>query len=176
MRKTPATPAPMNIPERDGLTDAVQALGQEVQVLREVLDELREEYSWVTRNGHQVQTIEYVVVHQMARDPCAKDWEDRLKVEHFQFTPKASATAGLDALNDIVARFEGICNGIAEAQLEVVLMALDGVREQIITAMRTPSRQGTATMLPNADTIPDDPHVASQEIPKVVEPPPGHLF
>lgn len=71
---TKAPSAPAQSTEADPLHESVDRLAVEIRLLREVMDEMREDVSWVTRNGLPHQPIEQVVVKQMARDPCAKDW------------------------------------------------------------------------------------------------------
>jgi hypothetical protein len=57
-------------------------LKDEVRVLRDILDEIRDELQWVTRNGVPVQVSHPVspVLRQMALDPMAKDWGERLHI------------------------------------------------------------------------------------------------
>ncbi len=162
--------------EADPLHESVDRLAMEIRLLREVMDELREQYSWITRNGLPVQPVEHFVLKQMARNPCAKDWGKRLKVVRWTETPKSSAANDLDAISDFAQHFESIVHGIAEAQLEVLLVALDGVREQILAAIQKPSREARAQLPPNPLATSDGDPVTSASPPPSDAPEPGHLF
>lgn len=164
-RATPATPA---APET--LLDSVDRLTAEVRLLRQILDELREDFSWVTRNGLPVQPVEHVVVQQMARDPCAKDWGKRLVIQRNVYptdaipeptgteVPKNGSTPGLDTAS--------------QEQLYSVVTALDRVREQLAKAVAVPQEflnSGTATMVAVSQPV-----LAKQG--RQETPPPGCLF
>ncbi len=64
------------------LQDSVESLSQEVQVLRNILDEIREDLSWALRNGHPIpkNNTQHSVLKKMGLDPCAEDWQDRLEI------------------------------------------------------------------------------------------------
>lgn len=66
----------------DELADRVVELTQQVEVLRNVLDEIRDLVSWITKNGIPIVPAHshWGVVKQMALDPCAPDWGDRLVI------------------------------------------------------------------------------------------------
>lgn len=57
-------------------------LKDQVKVLTDILDEIREEISWVTRNGLPMRTPLPVspVLKRMALDPMAVDWGERLQM------------------------------------------------------------------------------------------------
>lgn len=68
------------------LRDEVTDLKNQVRVLSDILDEIREELQWVTRNGLPVQVKEPLspvpVLKRMAADPCAPDWAERLVIDY----------------------------------------------------------------------------------------------
>lgn len=66
------------------LRDEVTDLKNQVRVLSDILDEIREELQWVTRNGLPIrEPLPAVpVLKRMALDPCAEDWGERLVVEY----------------------------------------------------------------------------------------------
>ena len=75
--------------ERSETPDGVDALRREVgdlkeriQVLTDVLDEVRDELQWLARNGLPPtdDRPDRFVVKQMAADPCARDWGERLVI------------------------------------------------------------------------------------------------
>src|SRR5436190_1829985 len=71
-----ARSAPATCPGADPLAESIDRLAAELRILRETIDEIREDFSWVTRNGMPVQPIEHVIVKRMALDPCAADWKE----------------------------------------------------------------------------------------------------
>lgn len=174
MAKRNAPPAPPDEP--DALSLAVDRLAQELTCLRQVLEEVREDFSWVTRNGVPVQPIEHVHVRKMAVDPCADDWGERLEIESSTFGGKGSASP-LDsvALDQIADDLKTTFEAVAQGQLEIVLSALDGVRGEILTTLKRRSgvtagesvRAAKPSSTPPYSPTPDD---AS------AEPPPGRLF
>ena len=64
------------------LRDAVVELKDHIRVLINVIDEVRDELQWLTRNGlPSVEPLPTVpVLKQMAADPCAGDWSERLVI------------------------------------------------------------------------------------------------
>jgi hypothetical protein len=104
------------------------------------MDNIREDFSWVTRNGLPVQPIEHVHVKRMARDPCAGDWAEQLEIERSDIQQCASAssldTVALDRMADYLA---ATVEALAQGQLDIVLEAIEGVRNQLLTAVRKDS-------------------------------------
>ena len=62
------------------LTDAVNRLADEVRVVRDVLDETREDLGWLTRNGIPGRHGEHRQIVRMARDPLASNANELLEV------------------------------------------------------------------------------------------------
>ena len=174
--------APAAAPESDPLALAVDRLTAELAVLRQVIDEIREDFSWVTRNGLPVRPIEHVHVKRMALDPCAEDWGERLEIERSTYHPRGSASPlDSDTLDHVVEDLTSTFEAAAQGQLEVVLTALDGVRAEIVGALRhrhavsaTDSSEPTSSTssVPSSSSSSPSPSV---EIP-TPKPPPGRLF
>ena len=59
------------------LANAVEDLNQEVRVLREAIDELRETLQWVCQNKGAEQT--YSVLKSFPLDLSADDWHERVR-------------------------------------------------------------------------------------------------
>src|SRR5258708_6337135 len=78
-------------PESDPLVLAIDGLTTELAALRDVIDDIREDLSWVTRNGLPVRPVEHVHVKRMALDPCASDWRERLEIERSNYPVNGSA-------------------------------------------------------------------------------------
>lgn len=192
MAKKSAPTAPP-APELDPLALAVDRLTGELAMLRQVLDEIREDFSWLTRNGLPVQPIEHVHVKRMALDPCADDWGERLEIERSTYHPRGAASPlDSDSLDHIADDLKVTMEAVAQGQLEIVLTALDGVRAEILTVLRrrrsdpagesavaagssspsSSSSRSPSSSLPSSDSSSSSPP-ADDSTPK---PPPGRLF
>lgn len=142
----------------DPLSDSVCRLIGEVRCLREVLDEIREDLSWVTRNGLPAQTVEHIHVKRMARNVTAVEWNDRLVVERTMLNPSIRLS-GLDSidLDEITEEFRVAVETLAQGQIEPVLNALDEVRQRLIESMQRHSHhQGSEAEEPS-DSTPTSP-------------------
>jgi cell division septum initiation protein DivIVA len=53
---------------REEIVASIEALTEEVEVLRDAIDELREELQWAVRNERPLR------ITSMSADPCAKDF------------------------------------------------------------------------------------------------------
>jgi hypothetical protein len=145
----------------DALTGAVERLCDELRILREVMDDIREDFSWVTRNGLPVQPIEHVHVKRMALDPCASDWRERLEIERSTCPANGSASPlDVEMLDRIAETLTTTVEAVAQGQLEAVVNALDVVRNEILSA------------LDHEEGEPHDPPaVAASSLPSVQPPP-----
>lgn len=66
----------------ENLRQEIADLRDHIRVLTDVLDEIRDELHWVTRNGlPRGEPPPSLVLKQMAADPCAPDWGERLVIE-----------------------------------------------------------------------------------------------
>jgi hypothetical protein len=171
--------APAETP--DALASAVDRLATEMAALRQVIDEVREDFSWLTRNGLPVQPIEHVHVTRMALDPCADDWGERLEIERSVYHPRPSASPlDSDALDRIVEDLKVTFEAAAQGQLEVVLTALDGVRGEIVGLLRR--RRGdpvepVGPVAPPQSALPETPTAPAPPAEDPARrPPPGRLF
>ena len=136
-RSTAAEPRRAEHIER--LTDAVNHLADEVRVARDVMDEIREDLGWVTRNGIPGRNGEHTQLIRIARDLLSPDANERLEVRTSKLPP--SSSAGLSE-----ARFEELVSEITEAiavvgqeQVDMLLTALDDARAKLLAAIKTPS-------------------------------------
>lgn len=82
MSKSKSSPpqAPDEITE---LREEITSLKDHIRLLVDAIDEVREELGWLTRNGLPVREplSPIPVLKQMALDPCADDWGERLVIE-----------------------------------------------------------------------------------------------
>jgi hypothetical protein len=85
--------------DEDQLLATIRELSQEVRVLREAVDELREELQWSNRNPlpHNPPSSRFVLT-SMPLDPAAEDWEinrltaNDLPEEHSQNAPRSQTS------------------------------------------------------------------------------------
>ncbi|MBX3440198.1 MAG: hypothetical protein KF861_22100 [Planctomycetaceae bacterium] len=77
-RMSPTAPPNDSVALREELVE----LRQQVALLSVIIDELREELSWLTRNGlpPHADAAPSPVLRRMALDPCADDWRERLAI------------------------------------------------------------------------------------------------
>ncbi len=169
--------------EPDSLALAVDRLTSELANLRQVMDEIREDFSWLTRNGLPVQPTEHVHVKRMALDPCAADWGDHLEIERSTYHPRG-AVSPLDsvALDQITDDLKTTFEAVAQGQLEVVLTALDGVRAEILAALKcrrgdppVDAAAAASDSPPTRSSAPASPPLTVAD-PQATKPSPGLLF
>lgn len=79
----PTEQQPAEQSEITELREEIADLKDHIRVLIDTIDEVREELQWLTRNGlpssEPLPTTP--VLKQMAADPCAEDWGERLVIE-----------------------------------------------------------------------------------------------
>ncbi len=68
----------MPLDEEIWLADSVADLNQEVRVLREAIDELRETLQWISQNKGAEQT--YSLLKSFPQDMTAEDWDQRVEI------------------------------------------------------------------------------------------------
>lgn len=160
-------PAPLANPaeKTDPVAEATDRLSMKVRCLREVLDDLWEDFSWVTRNGLPIQPMEHVRVRRMARDPNADDWAARLVVDRFKLPENVHALPlGSDSPDALTRNLTAAFEAAAKGQLGPVLQAVDGVQRISKTCTRSfgviltrSDSAGISTVVPiPADTDPLD--------------------
>lgn len=64
----------------DSIADSLDRLREELAVVRQVLDEIREELEWANRNRGEPDSTPMMPrrITSMPLDPCAPDWAERL--------------------------------------------------------------------------------------------------
>jgi hypothetical protein len=182
-KKSAPTAAPASEP--DSLALAVDRLTGELSTLRQVLDEIREDFSWLTRNGLPVQPIEHVHVKRMALDPCADDWGERLEMERSTYHPRCAASPlDSEAIDHIADDLKVTMEAVAQGQLEIVLTALDGVRAEILTVLKRrridPTGESAVASEPSSASSSSSRSSSSSSSPPPADstpkPAPGRLF
>lgn len=78
----PKKNAPDENPQIARLIDAVEEVAEQLQVLREVIDEIREEFQWAVRNNRL--RCPPMHITSMPKDPLAPDFGTRVN----RYTPE----------------------------------------------------------------------------------------
>ena len=178
-RKRPSTAVPVDEP--NPLAESVDRLTDELRSLGTVLESIREDVSWVTRNGLPMQPVEHIHLTRMARDPRADDWNERLAVQRTMIHPtdQLSGLGSLD-IERIVEELRTTVETLAQGHLEPVLTALDEVRVALLSAIhRTKQESDGESLYDNSDEAQDvlipvaehdaeEQHTALPDIPGVV--------
>jgi microsomal dipeptidase-like Zn-dependent dipeptidase len=145
------------------LTDAVNHLAQELRVVRDVMDEIREDLGWITRNGIPGRHGEHTQIVRMARDPLSPDANERLA------TQKTSAENSPSSFDELVAEIAEAVTVVGQEHVNLLLTALDDARAKLLAAIKTPSAEPKPTTA-----------VATEQPAPAVKPPtaskPGQLF
>ncbi len=82
-----AKAAPSVPPASDEITELreeIASLKDHIRLLVDAIDEVREELSWLARNGlpSREPLPPVPVLKQLAADPCADDWGERLVIDY----------------------------------------------------------------------------------------------
>ncbi len=118
------------------LTDAVNRLADEVRVVRDVLDETREDLGWLTRNGLPNQTTVHTQLVRMARDPLAFDANERLEFRRFVFPSASCSTLASEQFDELVSEIAEVVTGTGQEQINLLLGALDDMRVKLVAAIK----------------------------------------
>jgi hypothetical protein len=148
-RSINAPPAETVSDERlSDLQDSVQSLAHHVEVLREAIDDVREELQWALRNLDRFSDLPmHSLLKSMASDPAAPSWADRLKLLAPPNREKLPAMSD-EAMDQMELRVAHI----AEGQLELILSALDDLRLQLLSAVSgKTARKKPSGVLPSAE-------------------------
>ena len=113
MKKPARAPAaePRRSEHIERLTDAVNHLAEEVRVIRDILDEVRGDFGWLTRNGIPGQRTVHTQLLQMARDPLAPDANERLQFRRFSSGDPAGSAIASDVMNEMVSEIAEVVTG-----------------------------------------------------------------
>ena len=143
MKKPARAPAvePRRSEHIERLTDAVNHLAEEVRVVRDVLDEVRGDFGWLTRNGIPGQRIVHTQLLQMARDPLATDANERLEFRRFSSGEPTGSAIASDVLNELVSEIAEVVTGTGQEQVHLLLGALDDMRTKLVAAIKSSSHE-----------------------------------
>lgn len=166
--RTPA-PEPARLQHLERLTDAVNRLADETRVVRDVLDEIREDLGWVTRNGIPGRQGEHTQLVRMARDPLSPDTNDRLEVSRSRLSPSSSTGLSETRFDELVSKITEAVAVVGKEHVDLLLTSLDAARVKLLAAIKTPSND------PKPETIAA---ASEQRVPIPTDKPskPGQLF
>jgi hypothetical protein len=138
-RKASPPPAPAELPA-ERLCDAVSDLAQHVHVLIDVLDDIREDLSWITRNGIPGgRPIEHTRLIRMARDPLAPDARDHLEFRTYTLEPHGPSPITPEVFESLVSEIAEAMTVVGQEQLNMLLTALDDARAKLMAAIKNPT-------------------------------------
>jgi hypothetical protein len=136
--RTPA-PEPARLQHLERLTDAVNRLADETRVVRDVLDEIREDLGWVTRNGIPGRQGEHTQLVRMARDPVSPDANDRLEISRSRLSPSSATGLSETRFDELMSEITEAVAVVGKEQVDLLLTSLDEVRAKLLAAIKTPS-------------------------------------
>jgi len=171
-RNASPLPAPTELPA-ERLCDAVTDLTQHVHVLIDVLDDIREDLSWITRNGIPSHPVQHTRVVRMARDTLAPDARDHLELRTYTLEPHGSSEISPKVFDELVSEIAEAVTVIGQEQLNMFLMALDDARTKLLAAIKTTSPKPTER---ETNTISEPPLAAQTAVAAIEVPKLGCLF
>ena len=111
-------------------------LAEEVRVVRDVLDDIREDLSWITRNGIPGHPVQHTRVVRMARDPLAPDARDHFELRTYTLEPHGSSEISPKVFNELVSEIAEAMTFIGQEQPNMFLTALDDARAKLVAAIK----------------------------------------
>ncbi len=133
-------------------------LADELRVVRDVMDDVREDLSWVTRNGISGQATHHTRVVRMARDPLAPDAAAHLELRTYTLEPKSVSGISPEVFDELVAEIAEAMTVVGQEQLNMFLTALDDARTKLMSAIKQPVAPAATK-----DTSVAEPSVTKQE-------------
>ncbi|MBM3970825.1 MAG: hypothetical protein FJ302_13355 [Planctomycetes bacterium] len=111
----------------------------ELRVARDVMDEIREDIGWVTRNGIPGHRDGPSQLLRMARDPLAADASERLEVRLNQGAATDSPAFSPEKFDELLLEIAEVVTVVGQEQLNLLLTALDSARDRLLTAIKSPA-------------------------------------
>lgn len=126
--------------ETDRLLEVVDQLQQQAGVLIDLISDVREDLSWLTRNGVPHQPL-LIRVERMALDPLAKDWGDRLQISvispNQRRFPDLTGDDSSGRVTGLVERLADPLGQVAPQQLAVLTSLIDRFKHEILQAIHS---------------------------------------
>ncbi len=121
-------------------------LTDEVRVVRDVLDETREDLQWVTQNGIPDHHGEHPQIVRMARDPLEPDANELLEVLTSTVASSNSSELAPEMFDELVSQIAEVVTVVGQEQVNLLLSALDDAWPKVFAAIKASS-----SVTPNAD-------------------------
>lgn len=164
----------------DRLTAAVDHLADNVSVLRDILEDIREDLSWLTRNGVPHQDVA-VRIDSLPLNPATWDWMRRVRLTEVRSRGGSTATDSAESrealsamVDELVIRLAEPLGEIAQEQLNILLGVMESARREIENSIREGS--GGAVNYPAIPTADTETPVPDSAAGGLDTPPPGSLF
>ncbi len=149
-----SAPEPRRSQQIERLTDAVNHLADEARVVRDVMDEVREDLGWIARNGIPGRQDEHTQIVRMASDPLPSDANERLDVRSSTVESNGSPGFSPDAFDELVSAIAEVVTVVGQEQLNLLLTAVDDVRAKLVAAIKgsspIPSADKESTAAPSS--------------------------
>ncbi len=117
----------------------------ELRVARDVMDEIREDLSWVSRNGVPGHREGHTQLLRMARDPLASDANELIEVITSTVASANSSEHSADALDKLVSEIAEFVTVFGQEQVNLLLSTLDDARSKLVAAIKTSSATPSAS-------------------------------
>ena len=133
MKKSTRASAPESTRSQhvERLTDAVDHLANELRVARDVMDEIREDLGWITRNGIPGHRGEHIQLSPQANE--------RLEVRASTVGQSGLSEFSPDAFDALVSEIAEAVKVVGQEQVDLLLTALDDVRTKFLVAIKSPT-------------------------------------
>lgn len=120
------------------LSESINHLAEQVEVLREAIDEVRELYRWALDNRQDASPVQGAILRRMARDPCDPHWSDRLEIVRYCPPAEVNEPAGVptddasldlatESIQQLTDQTEAITHGLRDVSRQAEL-SLDALR------------------------------------------------
>ena len=183
-RRTSPSSATVNDTPADRLQETIEKLSQDIRVLTDIIDGLREDFSWLTRNGMPHQPIT-VIVHRMPG--VAEEGSRRTMELSFSQLPERDPTETLTdeevrkaVINDVVQRLAEPVGEVAQQQLSSLVSTLDHAHRDVLEAIRGGKTSHAKEPAPKETRQPKKKPVKKTSVAAAIlpepPPPPGRLF
>ena len=174
-RRTSPSSATVNETPANRLQETIEKLSQDIRVLTDIVDAIREDLSWLTRNGMPHQPIT-VIVHRM---PGVAEEGSRRTMELSTET-LADEEVRKAVINDVVQRLAEPVGEVAQQQLSSLVSTLDHAHRDVLEAIRGGKTSHEVEPAPKPTRQPKKKPVkktpVATAIPEEPPPPPGLLF
>ncbi|MFV0443927.1 MAG: hypothetical protein ACK5Q5_10180 [Planctomycetaceae bacterium] len=145
MTRRASSTSPAQPPNVERLSEVVNELSQQVRLLQEAVDELREEFRWALDNDRTVVWPTAVGLRQLRRSGGTQEPAELLPIP--EALPATSPVAPL--LRQLIEDVQQHMTDIATEQLEYLLVELGQVEERIVKLLTPQATQGRLEFEPS---------------------------